>query len=58
MPLYFFWIACISGASSCMPREALICLTNSGMSAIRMTMTSPTMDKAHVTPEAEGKPMA
>ena len=58
MPLYFFWIFCISGWISCIRREAWICLTNSGMSMIRRTMTSPTIDSAQVHPEAGGSPMA
>ena len=57
MPLYFFWIACICGWISCMPRDALICLTNSGIRMIRITITRPTMENAHVQPEAGSMPM-
>ena len=58
MPLYFFWIFCISGWISCIAREAWICLTNSGISRIRMTITRPTIDRAQVQPEAAGRPSA
>ena len=57
-PLYFFWIFWISGWISCSPREALICLTNSGIRMIRMTMTRPTIDSAQVQPDAAGIPIA
>ncbi len=57
-PLYFFWIACISGASSCIPRDALIWRKNSGIRAMRMTITRPTMDSAHAAPPAGSRPIA
>ena len=56
LPLYFFWIACISGASSCMPRDALICRKNSGISAMRMTITRPTIDSAQAAPPFGSRP--
>ena len=58
LPLYFFWIFWTSGWISCSPREALICLTNSGIRMIRMTMTRPTMDSAQVQPDVSGHPDA
>ena len=39
-----------------MPRDALICRTNSGISRIRMTITRPTIDSAQVTPEPDPRP--
>ena len=41
-----------------MPRWALICLTNTGIRAARITSTSPMMDSVHVQPLAAGMPMA
>jgi len=32
-------------------------LTNNGIRMIRMTMTKPTIDSAHVIPESSGRPM-
>ena len=58
MPLYFSWIFFISGWINCIPREALICLTKSGMSRTRIRITSPTIDSAHVHPLAAGNPRA
>ena len=52
LPLYFFWIFCSSGWIICILRDAMICLTNSGIIAARMTMTRPTIDRAQVHPEA------
>ena len=49
-PAYFFWISFICGCSSCRFRCALICLTNSGISRIRMTTTRPTIDSAQAAP--------
>ena len=49
-PAYFFWISFICGWISCRFRCALICLTNSGISAMRMTMTRPTIENAQVQP--------
>jgi hypothetical protein len=54
-PAYFFWISFICGWMSCRFRCALICLTNSGISRIRMTMTRPTMDRPHAAPLAAPK---
>ncbi len=50
--MYFFWIFCSSGWIICILRDAMICLTNSGIIAARMTMTSPTIDSAQVHPDA------
>jgi hypothetical protein len=36
----------------------MICLTNSGIIAARMTSTRPTIDSAHVQPEPDGIPIA
>src|SRR5687768_3805438 len=58
LPLYLSWSFFRSGCSSCMPRWALICLTNTGIRAARMTSTRPMMDRVHVQPEASGMPMA
>jgi hypothetical protein len=58
LPLYFSWIFLISGWISCSPRDALICFTNSGMSRIRITITRPTIDNAHVQPDDSGNPIA
>ena len=57
LPLYFFWIFCSSGWISCILRDAMICLTNSGIIAARMTMTRPTIDSAQVHPDAGFIPM-
>ena len=40
-----------------MPRDALICRKKSGISRIRITMTSPTMDSAQAAPPAGSSPM-
>ena len=56
-PLYLSWILRSSGWISCMPREALICLTNRGMRMIRMTTVRPTIDSAHVHPDAGSIPI-
>ena len=58
LPLYLSCSFFRSGCSSCMPRWALICLTNTGIRAARMTSTSPMMDRVHVQPLAAGMPMA
>ena len=58
MPLYFFWIFCSSGWISCILRDALICLTKSGIIAARITMTRPTIDSVQVHPPAAGIPIA
>ena len=50
LPLYFFWIFCISGWMSCIRREEWICRTKSGMSRIRTTTVRPTIDSAHAQP--------
>ena len=55
--LCFSWIAFICGCSICRPRWALICLTNSGISAIRMSTTRPTIDRPHAAPLSAGKTM-
>src|SRR6478736_6020530 len=52
LPLYFAWIFFMSGASICMPRDALICLKNSGIRMIRITITRPTMEKPHAATPA------
>jgi hypothetical protein len=57
LPLYFFWIFCSSGWIICILREALICLTNSGIIAARMTITRPMIDSAQVHPLAAGIPI-
>ena len=58
LPLYFFWIFCSSGWIICILREAMICLTNSGIIAARITTTRPTIDSAQVHPDAGSMPMA
>src|SRR6478735_5945592 len=58
LPLYFFWIFCSSGWIICILRDAMICLTNSGIIAARMTTTRPTIENAQVQPEADGMPIA
>ena len=58
LPLYLSCSFFRSGCSSCMPRCALICLTNTGIRAARITSTSPMMDSVHVQPFAAGRPMA
>ena len=50
--LYFCWSALICGWRSCMLRLDLICLTNSGISSVRIVTVSPTIDSAHVQPES------
>ncbi len=54
--LYFFWIAWSSGCTICMPREARICLKNSGIMIVLMTMTRPTIDRIQATPAPSGSP--
>src|SRR6478609_6288644 len=58
LPLYLSWSFFRSGCRSCMPRWALICLTNTGIRAARITSTSPMMDSVQVQPLAAGRPMA
>ncbi len=50
LPLYFFCTACSSGCIICMPRDALICLKNSGISAMRMTIVRATIDRTQAQP--------
>ena len=47
---YFFCSSLTLGCSSCMLRLDLICLTNSGISAVRMTTVRNTMDSTQVQP--------
>ena len=52
---YFFCSSRTWGCSSCIEREDLICLTNSGISAVRMITVSITMASVQVQPESEPK---
>ena len=52
---YFFCSSRTLGCSSCIEREDLICLTNSGISAVRMITVSMTMASAQVQPESVPK---
>jgi hypothetical protein len=49
---YFSCRARVFGATSCMERELLICLTNSGIISIRTTTVSDTIASAHVQPDS------
>ena len=56
LPLYFFWIFCISGWTSCMPRIALIWRNSNGISRMRIVMVRPTIDSTQARPGPSGRP--
>ena len=51
-------IFCNSGEIICILRDEWICLTKSGISRARMTITSPTIENAQVKPDSSGIPIA